>query len=172
MKPTKKLLLNSLLVLSVLGIGLATTGRRGIEKVGAQRGEAAALERRSAADPSDSLAALRLMRHYVEQGEPGRALAVADRSPAVRTSPAGRDVVARALFASGRASEALTMTRLALQACDYTPCDAGLVARATRREQLLTGLVEVGIEDAEKAPELAALTYRRTLRTVRVASLQ
>ena len=64
------------------------------------------------------------------------------------------------------------MTRLALQACEHNPCDAGLVARATRREELLTGLVEVGVEDAEKSPELAALTYRRTLRTVRLASIQ
>ncbi|MCC6646812.1 MAG: hypothetical protein IT374_14710 [Polyangiaceae bacterium] len=168
----KRLILNSLLVLSVLGVGLATTGRRGVERVGPQRADTAALERRSASDPGDTVAALRLMRHYVEQGEPGSALAVAARSPAVDASPAGRDLVARALFTGGHASEALTMTRRALQACEFSPCDAGLVARATRREELLTGLVEVGVEDAEKAPELAALTYRRTLRTVRVATLQ
>lgn len=169
----KKLILNALLVVSVVGVGLATTGRRGVSKVGAQKHEAvASLEHRSAANPGDATAALQLMRHYVEHGESGMALSVADRTPDVLATPPGKDLVARALFTGGRASEALTMTRLALQACEHSPCDAGLVARATRREELLTGLVEVGVEDADKAPELTELTYRRTLRTVRVASLQ
>lgn len=169
----KKLILNAFLVLSVLGVGLTATGRRGVSKVGAQRHEGvAALEQRSAANPTDTQAALQLMRHYVEQGEAGMALSIADRSPDTLQSPVGKDLAARALFTGGRASEALTMTHLVLQGCEHNPCDASLVARATRREQLLAGLVEVGIEDAEKSPELAALTYRRTLNTIRVASAQ
>ena len=170
----KKLILNAFLIFSVLGVGLAATGRRGVSKVsGAQRGgDLALLERQSAMNPGDASAAVQLMRHYVEQGEAGMALSVADRTPSAADRPAGRDLVARALFSSGRASDALTMTRRVIQECEHSPCDATLLARATRREELLTELVDVGVEDADKAPELVQMTYRRTTRTIRVAASQ
>ena len=61
------------------------------------------------------------------------------------------------------------MTRRALSLCAEQGCDASLVARSVRRENLLEAVIEMGIEDVTSNPEAAELAYRRTVRQVRVA---
>lgn len=131
----------------------------------------AELERTVAHAPADGEAVRSLIKVYLERDAPGLAVTVASRSPgAAMATPASADLTARAYLGAGRATESLGVTRQVLARCEaQEPCEASLVARATRREQLLEAMVELGVEDADKNPEVVQLAYRKTARNVRVA---
>lgn len=161
------------LVLLVAGTFGMRMGQRGALPVGegARGTELGALEAAVAHRPDDAEAVQRLMRAYMERGEPGSVLAVAQRSPvAAMATPASADLVARAHLGAGHATEALAVTTKVIAQCDVGACEGSLVARAMRRERLLETMVAMGIEDADKHPEAVEVAYQRSVRNVRFSA--
>jgi hypothetical protein len=129
------------------------------------------LEGRVAAHPTDAVATRELAQAYLDVRSPGLALSVVERAPAnVRQTPQVEHVYARALLDQGRAMEALAAERDVLDKCaDGSACDAWLVASATRRSDILTQLVQLGVEDAQAHPEASAIAYHNATREARLA---
>ncbi len=170
---TNKASILGALVLLLAGAFGMSMERRGALPVGevVVGTELEALETAVARRPDAPEPVERLMRAYVERGEPGSALAVAERSPvAAMATPGSADLVARALLGAGRASQALAVTEKVLERCDAGVCAGGLVARAMRRERLLEAMLSMGIEDADRHPEAAEIAYRRSSRDVRFSA--
>lgn len=162
--------INAAVLIGVAGLLAAGSARRGPSLVSAPADGVAQLEQTVARHPGDEHAVRSLMKVYLDRNEPGLAVAVAQRAPAaVVASATSTDLAARAYLGAGRASESLTLTRRALAQCAAESCDATMMARASRREQLLEAMQELGIEDADKNPEAVELAYRKSARTVRVA---
>jgi hypothetical protein len=128
-----------------------------------------ALEERAARDPGDAPAAQALARSYLDRGDPGLAVAVLERSPSAIDSASSADFAAVAYLNAGLGTASLSMTRKALDLCERQTCEASLIARAARREELLQAVLEMGVEDVTRHPEALELAYRRTVRQVRVA---
>jgi hypothetical protein len=96
---------------------------------------------------------------------------VARATPSPRSSAALADLASQAYVTTGRASHALVLARRTLDLCSNSdrPCEMGLVSRAARREELLSALVEMGVEDPLMHPEAVELAERRVVRQVRIA---
>lgn len=162
--------LNAAVLLGLCGFGAALSAHRSPGPVTAPSGDVARLEESFARDPGDASAAQALMRAYLENDAPGLAVSVVQRAPgAAFATPTSTDLASRALLGAGRATESLAVTRQVVSRCDGEPCDANLVARAARREQILTAMVEMGIEDADRDPAAVELALRRSTRQVRLA---
>lgn len=127
------------------------------------------LEAQAAQAPGDRRAAQELARSYVGRGEFGLAVAVFERAPGAADSPAASEVAALAYLNAGQGSASLSMTRRTLELCERQGCEATVVARAARREEMLTAVLEMGVEDVTTHPEAVDLALRRTVRQVRVA---
>lgn len=162
--------LNAAVLVGVCGLTAVFSAHRSASAVSGASVDVARLETAVALHADDPKAVSALMRSYLEHDAPGLAVTVLERSPAAAfATPQSSDLAARALLGAGRASESLTVTRKIVAECDRQPCDASLVARASRREQVLTAIVDVGIEDADCDPRAVELALRRSVRQVRLA---
>jgi predicted Zn-dependent protease len=129
------------------------------------------LEGKVAAHPTDAVATRELAQDYLDAHSPGLAISLIARAPAnVRQAPQVEHVYARALLDQGRANEALVAERSVLSQCSSDgACDAWLIASATRRADILSQLVQLGIEDAQAHPEASAIAYHNATRSARLA---
>ena len=133
------------------------------------------LEARVASSPSDPADVRELAQAYLDAASPGLALSVIEGAPTtVRREPMIDHLYARALLDQGRAVDALAAEQRVLSRCaaamDGTiPCDTWLLASATRRADILTQLVALGVEDANAHPEVSAVAYHNATREARLA---
>ncbi|MGH7280545.1 MAG: hypothetical protein ACRELY_03405 [Polyangiaceae bacterium] len=160
---------------TVLGLGLEP----------AQQTEAVRqLEATVADHPDDARARRDLAQAYLDARSPGLALRAVESSPAsVRHAPIVDHVYARALLDEGRTQDALAAEKLVLAACsdedareparyDATQahdCNTWLLVSATRRSDIMTQLVALGVEDAPAHPEASAVAYMNATRDARLA---
>ena len=134
-----------------------------------------ALEAKVASSPTDPTEVRELAQAYLDAASPGLALSVIEGAPpAVRREPLVDHLYARALINQGRAVDALAAEKRVLNHCaaamDGTiPCDMWLLASATRRADILTALVALGVEDANANPEVSAVAYHNATREARLA---
>jgi len=141
----------------------------------AQTDAVRSLEVKVAMGPGDVAARRDLAQAYLDAHAPGLAVSVVAASPAdVRETPAIQHVYARALVDEGRSGDALAAERKVVAACtpasDGTaPCDAWVLASATRRVEILQELVALGVEDAQAHPEASAIAYQNATREARLA---
>ena len=133
---------------------------------------------------AESLADIRLVNRFLGDNRAmirsfsslasGLAVSLIEESPAaVRSDARVEHVYARALVDQGRNQDALAAEQRVLTACaptSFVPggCDAWLVASATRRANILSALVDMGVEDARSEPERSALAYAAATREARV----
>ena len=154
-------------------VGLVSIGaaRQTPARLTAESGAArhALLEDAAASNPTTTTLTP-LVAAYLADGRAGHAVAVLDRSPlAASEAPALADLASQAYLTTGRASRSLAYARRTLDLCKDKPCETSLVARVTRREELLGALVEMGVEDPLAHPEAVELASRRVVRQVRIA---
>jgi len=131
-----------------------------------------ALEIAYAESDHDPLKLRDLAQGYLDSASPGLAIGVIEAAPQpVKDKPQIQHVYARALLDQGRANDALTMEKKVLDQCasQETTCDAWLVASATRRTEILTELVQLGIEDAQAHPEASVIAYHNATRQATLA---
>ncbi len=164
---------NVAVLAGVAGLWVASGTQRERPVLGEATSALAPLEGRVAMQPADAHATRDLAQAYLDAASPGLALAMVERAPlAVRREPAIEHTYARALLDQGRAIDALAAERRVLDACagdPATPCDAWLLASATRRADILAELVQLGIEDAQAHPEASAVAYHNATREARLA---
>jgi hypothetical protein len=160
-------------LVGVVGLLAVSASRQSPARLVADKGahHLATLEDAAAAAPTaDTLTPL--VHAYLADGRAGHAVAVLDRSPvAANESPALADLASQAYLTTGRATRSLAFARRTLDLCSAGErvCDMGLVARVTRREELLSALVDMGVEDPLMHPEAVDLASRRVVRHVRIA---
>jgi hypothetical protein len=170
---TTRTWLNLGVLMGVVGLITANAARPSPSRVvaGNQAQQLAVLEDAAARSPSaESLTPL--VKAYLRDGRAGHAVAALERSPAAAVaSPALADLASQAYVTTGRASHALVLARRTLDLCSESdrPCDMSLVSRAARREELLSALVEMGVEDPLMHPDAVELAQRRVVRQVRIA---
>jgi hypothetical protein len=129
--------------------------------------DVAPLEARVSARPDDAAALALLLDRYLDAAAPGLAQAALERAPqALREQPEIADARARTLWQLGAVGTALEVQRRMLAACAEPSCSPALVARAQRRERLLSELARRGVEDPRAAPAESALAYRVSMREV------
>lgn len=132
--------------------------------------ELVALEAHVARSPEDQVAVLQLTQALLDQGAPGLALTVLERSPSLtQQSPAVADLAATAELRNGHNRLALAMTQRTLELCEQQSCNGVTIARSLRREALLRAALADGIEDIDANPEATARAYRKAVRQVRLA---
>jgi hypothetical protein len=162
---------NVVVLVAVSGLWLASGTQR--EKAVLEETPAGLepLEAKVAAQPTDAVATRELAQAYLDAHSPGLALSVVEAAPvAVRHAPQVEHVYARALLDQGRANEALAAEHRVLATCDDgSSCDSWLIASATRRADILTQLVQLGVEDAQAHPEASAIAYHNATREARLA---
>lgn len=134
------------------------------------------LEATVAEHPNDANARRDLAQAYLDARSPGLALRAIESSPAsVRHAPIVDHVYARALLEEGRTQDALAAEDLVLAACsdeNAAPnhdCQTWLLVSATRRHDIMSELVSLGVEDAPAHPEAAAVAYTNATREARLA---
>lgn len=173
MTTTTRTWLNLAVLVGVVGLVSVSAARPSPSRVVAGKAahELAALEDEVARSPSpESLTPL--VKAYLREGRAGHAVAAIERSPtAAAASPALADLASQAYVTTGRASHALVLARRTLDLCSDSDraCDMSLVSRAARREELLSALVEMGVEDPLLHPDAVELAQRRVVRQVRIA---
>ncbi len=135
---------------------------------------AVASDRSRGRDPEATLA---LAHAYVDARESGLAVALVERSlPVVRDDVRVRHTFARALLDQGRGDDALGVERSVLVACRPLTegkvaargCDPFLFASASRRVDILSALVSLGVQDAQAHPEQLLVAYQNATREARV----
>lgn len=111
-----------------------------------------------------------LAQEYLDSASPGLAIGVIEAAPQnVRELPVIEHVYARALLDQGRAQDALAMEKKVLDQCANQTCEGWLVASATRRTEILTELVQLGIDDAQAHPEASLIAYHNATRQASLA---
>ncbi len=131
-----------------------------------------ALEAEVSTRPADIAARRELAQAYLDARVPGLAIRLVESTPeAVRHAPALDHVYARALLDEGRSTDALAAERRVLVACNAegATCDSWLRVAATRREEILTELVGLGVDDAQAHPEASAIAYHNATREAKLA---
>jgi hypothetical protein len=132
-------------------------------------GRLAALETAVARMPSDKGRVLDLTDAYLDVAQPGMALALLARSsPELRRDPEVTHTMARALFQSGRAKEALATELRALDACGESACRPRVLAQAARRVEFFQAVLDLGVENPLLSPERVQTAYERSNREVRL----
>jgi predicted Zn-dependent protease len=130
-------------------------------------GRLAALENQVAQRPAETEPLLKLAGLYLDNAQPGMALAVlAHSSKETRRHPEVTHTLARALFEAGRTREALATELKALDACGETGCRSTLLAQAARRVEFFQAVVELGVENPRLSPEAVQIAYARSNREV------
>lgn len=128
----------------------------------------ARMESEVAVAPQDADKVMQLTQAYLDAHSPGLAVATIERAPeSVRTQPHVEHLYARALIDQGRASDALVVEKRVLDRCatpNQGPCNAWLVASATRRADILEQLVQLGVDDAQAHPEASSVAYHNATR--------
>ncbi len=126
----------------------------------------------SAAREGSADAVRQLAGAYLDRNEPGLATAVLEgAAPAVRREPGVAWVEVRALYARGRASEALAVLRTVERSCEDDGCPTWLRAKASRQSAFLEALQHAGVEDPAAQPELAQAALERSRRQGRVVAI-
>jgi hypothetical protein len=161
---------NVAVLLAIGAIWFCGTTQREKRVVPSNGDQVALLEQGVAASPDDAAKLRELAQAYLDARQPGMALAVVERSPAiVRTEPTVEHIYARALLDQGRSADALAAEKRVLTRCaDPTApsCPTHLIASATRRADILEQLVQLGVEDANAHPEASSLAYVNATRQV------
>jgi cytochrome c-type biogenesis protein CcmH/NrfG len=159
---------NVVVLAAALGVWLASGTQREKPLVAQAKAETVrALESEVAAHPTDAKQVLALGQAYLDAQAPGLAVAMIESSPAdVRADSRVDHLYARSLVAQGRNQDALLAERRVLAKCASDPCDAFLIASATRRADILQELVNLGVEDAQAQPEASRVAYYNATRQV------
>jgi hypothetical protein len=162
---------NVVVLAAALGVWLASgTQREKPVLAQAKADTVRVLENQVASHPTDVKGVLALGQAYLDAQSPGLAVAVIESSPvAVRAEARVDHLYARALVAQGRNQDALVAERRVLAKCasdPATPCDAFLIASATRRADILQELVNLGVEDSQAQPEASRIAYHNATRQV------
>lgn len=133
-----------------------------------------ALESEAARLPGDPAKIRELAQGYLDARQPGMAVSTIERaSPEVRKAPLVTHLYARALLEEGRSADALEAEREVLARCEARaaePCAPWLVGSATRRVDILTRLVALGVEDVPANPAAAGVAYLAAGRSVTVGA--
>jgi len=164
----------SLVLLSALGTLWLASGTQREHRVvyDPQKDHLQALEIAYAESDHDPQKLKDLAQAYLDTASPGLAVGVIESAPkAVQEKPSIEHVYARALLDQGRASDALAMEKKVLDACasQENACDTWLIASATRRAEILTELVQLGIDDAQAHPEASVIAYHNATRQATLA---
>jgi hypothetical protein len=145
--------------------------------VAGEPGPLRALEVSVASRADDPRATRSLAQAYVDSRQPGLAVALVEQAPrAVRNEARVQHVYARALIDEGRSEDALAAEARVLAACRSLAeaagpsdgCDGLLLASATRRWDILSELVALGVHDPQAQPEETLLAYQNATREARV----
>lgn len=169
-------LANALVLVGVASMGMMA-GQTQVQPLvsSALAAEVSPLEAAVARDGSP-LAVRQLATAYLDRNEPGLATAVLEGAPAeTRRDPGVAYAEVRALYARGRASEALAVLRSVERACrvgaDGGTCPAWLAAKVSRQASFLEALRDAGVEDPAAQPELARAALERSRRQGRVVAI-
>lgn len=168
-------LANALVLVGVASMGMMA-GQTQVQPLvsTALAAEVSPLEEAVARDGSPH-AVRQLATAYLDRNEPGLATAVLEGAPAqTRRDPGVAYAEVRALYARGRASEALAVLRSVERACDAGAdgaCPAWLAAKVTRQASFLEALRDAGVEDPAAQPVLAQAALERSRRHGRVVAM-
>jgi len=136
------------------------------------------LEEMTAMSPRDPEFTRRLAQMYVDERQPGLALALVEGASAdVKDDVRVAHVYARALLDSGRNGDALAAERRVLAGCRSSVdgvfggvgCDGALVACAVRRASILQEMIELGVNDVQAQPEMSLVAYQNATRQAHVS---
>jgi hypothetical protein len=134
------------------------------------RSKLAEVENQAALAPDDPRALASLVDAYLEAREPGAALAVIGRTPAVVvTSPQLGQAASLAYLEAGDVPRSLAVARGALERCADAGCAPTDEARLRYRVLFTNALLEQGISDPAADPVGAEGVARRTFRRASVA---
>jgi hypothetical protein len=164
----------SLVILSALGTLWLASGTQREHRVvyDPRQDHLATLEIAYAESDHDPVKLRELAQGYLDSASPGLAIGVIEAAPKnVQEKPQIEHVYARALLDQGRATDALAMEKKVLDQCalEESACDSWLVASATRRTEILTELVQLGIDDAQAHPEASVIAYHNATRQATLA---
>ena len=162
---------NGVVLAAALGLWLASgTQREKPVLADAPSDTIRQLEADVSAHPTEEKPLRDLAQAYLDAASPGLAMSVIERAPAaVRRQAVVDHIYARALLNQGRAVDALAAERRVLEVCNLSDgCDTSLLASATRRADILTQLVQLGIEDAQAHPEASLIAYHNATREARL----
>lgn len=170
-------LANGLVLVGVASMGMMA-GQTGVQPLvsTALAAEVGPLEAEVARGGSPD-AVRQLATAYLDRNEPGLATAVLEGVPVeTRRDPGVAYAEVRALYARGRASEALAVLRSVERACqDGARGDGGcplwLAAKVSRQATFLEALRDAGVEDPAAQPELARAALERSRRQGRVVAI-
>jgi len=135
------------------------------------------LEADVAAHPADADKVRQLAQAYLDARQPGLAVVLVEgAAPQVKDDVRVQHVYARALVDEGRNGEALAVERGVVARCrpvaEGAPaapgCDSVLLASAIRRQDILSELVTLGVQDSEAHPEASFVAYQNATREARV----
>lgn len=160
-------------IIGVLGVGTESSAIE-LLPAGDAGGEVGRLEASAATAPTPAVVA-GLATAYLDQRQPGLALALIDRAPAeIQAAPEVGIVHARATFSMGEPDRALAIVREVAARCDETSatpgdCTAWVRARASLQRDFFEEVVAAGIADPEREPGATLAAHRRSAREVRLA---
>jgi hypothetical protein len=154
----------------VLWLASGTQKERPVVVLTPQTERVRSLETEMALAPSE-VTLRTLAQAYLDIRVPGLAVSLIEDAPeSLRSEPLTLHLYARALVDQGHNGKALVIERGVLDLCAARPCDAWLVASATRRASILEELVAQGIDDARAFPEASRRAYRSATRQVTLAA--
>lgn len=170
--------LNGAMLMAIAAFSALHATQRTPTRVLASNGhddELAKLEAAVALSPGNPNVVQPLVQAYLDQSQPGMAVAVLERAPrAAYATPELGELASAAYLSVGRSEDALAVTRNLINTCsnESAHCNATFMVRNIRRERLLTAIVDMGIKDPMQNPEAVTMAYQQTVRQVRVAMLQ
>jgi len=136
--------------------------------------EARQLEADAALNPTPESVAL-LADTYVHGGQPGLAIAILNRS-GTPEAPETALAKSHALYASGKAREALETVEALAARCDERqnadPCPTWIVAKAFHERAFFSEMVSAGIDDPLVDPEATQAAFERSRREVRLVAIR
>jgi len=166
---------NGLLVATILGFGLVGMSGDATPVLAAPLAEdAQRLEAETATDPTAQNVA-ELANTYLDQHQPGLAIALLDRHKALQ-SPEVSLARGRALYADGQAHAALAVLDELTTRCETRgssdPCASWVVMKSLNERAFFAEMVEAGIDDAAKDPVGAQAAFERSRREVRLVAVR
>lgn len=169
------LVVNGAFVFTIAGVGVMGTSGDATPVLAAPLARAGQeLEADTAKAPTPEKVA-ELATTYVERKQPGLALALLDRYPTMK-APEVRLARAHALYANGKASEALAALDDLSATCDANrdeaPCPAWVVAKSLNERAFFAEMVQAGIEDPARDPDATEAAFARSRREVRLVAVR
>jgi len=168
-------LANGAIIATVLGVAILGSSNEASAVMSAPlNGDAQRLEAETATDPTPTNVASLAMT-YVDRKQPGLAIALLDRH-AEMAVPEIRLARARALYADGKAHEALGVLDELASQCDDSqasdPCPTWVVMKSLHERAFFSEMVRAGIEDPARDPEGTQAAFERSNREVGLVAVR